>query len=373
MYPLLKTGFQLTFAQVGLITLTYQCTASLLQPMVGFTTDRHPQPYSLAAGMASTLIGIILFSRAPAFPLLLASSALIGMGSAVFHPEASRVAHLASGGQHGLAQSLFQVGGNAGGALGPLLAALFVLPRGRESIGWFGIAALLAILILSRYRGVVSTRPPEGRPAPSAPAHCRQGLHTEGRLLPNDPHGPDFFEVLLSRKPQQLLHFLFDQQVSRLDTERTDPPFRVPWSSGSRDPDRRTDWGPHWSETCHLGVGPGGPALYPPVAARLPRLDWPTHRGHRPDPGVRVSRNRGVCPRAHPGEGRDDFRPLLWLGIWHGWNRRGGIGKIGRRDEHHDRVSGMCLPPATRGAGWVSPRSATRTPEKKTGLTVRIS
>jgi FSR family fosmidomycin resistance protein-like MFS transporter len=153
MYPLLKTGFQLNFAQVGLITLTYQCTASLLQPLVGFATDRHPQPYSLAAGMASTLIGLILFSRTPAFPLLLASAALIGMGSAVFHPEASRVARLASGGQHGLAQALFQVGGNAGGALGPLLAALFVLPRGRESIGWFGIVALLAIVILSRIGG----------------------------------------------------------------------------------------------------------------------------------------------------------------------------------------------------------------------------
>ena len=150
MYPLLKTGFQLNFAQVGLITLTYQCTASLLQPLVGFATDRRPQPYSLAAGMASTLVGLLLFSRVPVFPLLLVSAALIGMGSAVFHPEASRVARLASGGQHGLAQALFQVGGNAGGALGPLLAALFVLPRGRESIGWFGIAALLAILILSR-------------------------------------------------------------------------------------------------------------------------------------------------------------------------------------------------------------------------------
>ncbi len=150
MYPLLKTGFELNFAQVGLITLTYQCTASLLQPLVGFTTDRHPQPYSLAVGMSSTLIGLILFSRVPAFPLLLVSAALIGMGSAVFHPEASRVARLASGRQPGLAQALFQVGGNAGGALGPLLAALFVLPRGRESIGWFGIAALLAILILSR-------------------------------------------------------------------------------------------------------------------------------------------------------------------------------------------------------------------------------
>ncbi|HVP79832.1 MAG TPA: MFS transporter [Thermodesulfobacteriota bacterium] len=170
MYPLLKTGFQLSFGQVGLITLTYQCTASLLQPLVGFTTDRHPQPYSLAVGMASTLIGLILFSRVQVFPLLLISAALIGMGSSVFHPESSRVARLASGGQHGLAQSLFQVGGNAGGALGPLLAALFVMPRGRESIGWFGIAALLAILILSRIgRWYKRVHPKADLPRPRLP------------------------------------------------------------------------------------------------------------------------------------------------------------------------------------------------------------
>ena len=120
-YPLVKTGFQLTFGQVGLITLTQQCTSSLLQPLVGYVTDRRPQPYSLAAGMASTLVGLVLFSRASTYPLLIASVALIGMGSSVFHPESSRVARLASGGQHGLAQSLFQVGGNAGVALGPLL------------------------------------------------------------------------------------------------------------------------------------------------------------------------------------------------------------------------------------------------------------
>jgi FSR family fosmidomycin resistance protein-like MFS transporter len=167
MYPLVKTGFQLTFGQVGLITLTQQCTASLLQPLVGYATDRRPQPYSLAAGMASTLVGIVLFSRASTYPLLVASVALIGMGSSVFHPEASRVARLASGGQHGLAQSLFQVGGNAGVALGPLLAALFVLPRGRGSLGWFGLAALLAILVLGHVgRWCGRVRPKAG---PSGP------------------------------------------------------------------------------------------------------------------------------------------------------------------------------------------------------------
>ncbi|HUL31261.1 MAG TPA: MFS transporter [Thermodesulfobacteriota bacterium] len=184
MYPLLKTGFRLTFSQVGLITLTYQCTASLLQPLVGFVTDRRSQPYSLAVGMASTLIGIVLFSRVQAFLFLLTSAALIGMGSAVFHPESSRVARLASGGQHGLAQSIFQVGGNAGGALGPLLAALFVLPRGRESLGWFGIAALLAILILTRIGGWYARVRPKTEPShPRLPAASEVSTPKVGRSL----------------------------------------------------------------------------------------------------------------------------------------------------------------------------------------------
>jgi len=167
MYPLVKTGFQLNFSQVGLITLTQQCTASLLQPLVGYATDRRPQAYSLAAGMASTLVGLVLFSQASTYPLLIASVALIGIGSSVFHPEASRVARLASGGQHGLAQSLFQVGGNAGVALGPLLAALFVLPRGRGSLGWFGLSALLAILLLGHVgRWCGRVRPKAGPAGP---------------------------------------------------------------------------------------------------------------------------------------------------------------------------------------------------------------
>ncbi|HTW27230.1 MAG TPA: MFS transporter [Acetobacteraceae bacterium] len=147
-YPLLKTGFGLTFAQVGLITLTFQLTASLLQPLVGLYTDRHPLPFSLAAGMGFTLCGLLLLSIAGSFPVLLAAVALVGMGSSVFHPEASRVARLASGGRHGFAQSIFQVGGNAGSALGPLLAAFIVVPHGRESIGWFSLVALLAMTVL---------------------------------------------------------------------------------------------------------------------------------------------------------------------------------------------------------------------------------
>ena len=149
-YPILKSSFHLDFGQIGLITLTYQLTASLLQPLVGSYTDRRPHPYSLPVGMTSTLFGLVLLAVAPTFGMLLAAAALVGMGSAVFHPESSRVARMASGGQHGLAQSVFQVGGNTGSSAGPLLAAFIVLPRGQRSIAWFSLAALIGIVVLTR-------------------------------------------------------------------------------------------------------------------------------------------------------------------------------------------------------------------------------
>jgi MFS transporter, FSR family, fosmidomycin resistance protein len=148
LYPVLKTQLALDFGQVGLITLTYQLTASLLQPAIGHFTDKRPQPYSLAVGMAFTLVGMLLLSRAGAFGALLVAAALVGLGSAIFHPESSRVARLASGGRHGLAQSVFQVGGNAGSSFGPLLAAFIVVPQGQSSVAWFGVAAFLGVVIL---------------------------------------------------------------------------------------------------------------------------------------------------------------------------------------------------------------------------------
>nr|WP_199156646.1 MFS transporter [Pedobacter sp. ASV2] len=147
-YPLLKETFKFSFTQIGMITFTFQLTASLLQPFVGFYTDRKPRPFSLAMGMGFTLIGLIMLSMASSFLLILIAVSLIGMGSSVFHPESSRVAYLASGGKKGLAQSIFQLGGNAGGAIGPLLAALIVMPYGQFYIIWFALAAILAILVL---------------------------------------------------------------------------------------------------------------------------------------------------------------------------------------------------------------------------------
>jgi FSR family fosmidomycin resistance protein-like MFS transporter len=148
-YPLLKVSFHLSFAQVGLITFAFQCTASLLQPVVGFYTDRQPRPFSLAVGMGMTLLGLVLLSRAPNFHAILIAAAMVGTGSSIFHPEASRSARLASGGRHGFAQSVFQVGGNFGTALGPLLAALVVAPHGQASIVWFSAVALAGIVVLA--------------------------------------------------------------------------------------------------------------------------------------------------------------------------------------------------------------------------------
>ncbi|MBA3319091.1 MAG: MFS transporter [Gemmatimonadales bacterium] len=150
MYPILKRGFGLDFGQIGLITLTFQLTASLLQPLVGLYTDHHPKPYSLVAGMGFSLAGLLVLSVASSYPLLLLSAGMVGLGSAVFHPESSRVARMASGGRHGFAQSLFQVGGNTGSAVGPLLAAFVVVPRGQGSVAWFSAAALVGMAILTR-------------------------------------------------------------------------------------------------------------------------------------------------------------------------------------------------------------------------------
>lgn len=148
-YPLFKAQFQLNFAQIGLITLTFQLTASLLQPVVGYYTDRRPKPFSLSLGMGCTFLGLLALGFASTFPMLLVAAALVGMGSSIFHPESSRVARMASGGRHGLAQSIFQVGGNAGTAAGPLLAAWIVLPHGQHSVAAFSVVALVAMAVLA--------------------------------------------------------------------------------------------------------------------------------------------------------------------------------------------------------------------------------
>src|SRR5947199_3149108 len=167
-YPILKDAYALDYGQIGMITLAFQFTASLLQPLVGHFTDRKAQPFSLAIGMGFTFFGLLLLSVAHLYPIILIAAALVGLGSAVFHPESARIARLASGGRYGFAQSVFQVGGSFGTSMGPLLAALIVVPFGQPSIAWFSSIAFLAILILWRigrwYRPQITTK----KPAPLA-------------------------------------------------------------------------------------------------------------------------------------------------------------------------------------------------------------
>ena len=177
-YPMLKDDFQLSFAQIGLITLTSQVTSSVLQPIVGFYTDRKPQPFSLAIGMIFTLGGLLALAFAQHFGLVLAAAAVAGIGSSIFHPESSRIARLASGGRHGFAQSLFQTGGNVGTSFGPLLAALIVVPRGRSSLAWFSVIAIVALALLWRigqwYAHLRRERAKSGTPrVPPAPIDAR--------------------------------------------------------------------------------------------------------------------------------------------------------------------------------------------------------
>ena len=165
LYPILKASYGLSFAQVGLITLAFQFTASMLQPVVGMYTDRRPQPYSLTVGISITLLGLVLMSRATSYPMIMVAAMLIGMGSSIFHPEASRVARMAAGGRYGLAQSLFQAGGNIGSASGPLLAAFVVVPHGQRSIVWFSGLALTALMVLIQVGGWYARQRAPARPA----------------------------------------------------------------------------------------------------------------------------------------------------------------------------------------------------------------
>lgn len=180
LYPMLKDSYALSFQQIGLITLTNQVTSSLLQPIVGSYTDKYPKPYSLAVGMGFTLTGLLMLASATAYPSLLFAAAMVGVGSSIFHPESSRLARVASGGKHGLAQSLFQTGGNFGSSLGPLLAAFIVLPRGQGSIAWFSVVALAGMILLARIgRWYVSI----GMPRPAVKARVAGETPSRARVI----------------------------------------------------------------------------------------------------------------------------------------------------------------------------------------------
>ena len=320
-YPMLKSGFALSFGQIGLLTLIFQVTASLLQPMVGLYTDRRPQPYSLPLGMACSLLGMVTLAFAPNFPALLAGAALLGIGSSIFHPKSSRLARLASGGAHGFAQSFFQVGGHVGSALGPLLAAFVVLPQGRGSLAWFALAALLGICILGVvgrwYKGAVRSRATK----PEQSAHHITLPPTLVRRAMAVLIALDLFQILLFGEHYQLLHLLFDAPLRIVDRDGSNLSVCFSCCIRGRLTGRRAPWRQVWSQEGHLGLDSRGAALHARFAVRRPDRHPHSQHFHWADFVVRLFGNRCLWSGADAGPGRHGFGTFLWLAF--------GMGGIG--------------------------------------------
>ena len=262
-YPLLKGEFDLSFAQIGMISLTYQICASVLQPLVGTYTDRHPQPHSLSAGMGFTLAGLLALGLAQSYAAILVAAALVGAGSAVFHPESSRIARLASGGRHGLAQSIFQVGGSAGSAAGPLLAAWIIIPHGRSSVSWFALAAILAIVILWNVSGwyvrhhLARTGTAGAETAVPSPVSSTRVAWSLAIL-----RGVGFLEIFLPGRDLELLQLFPDREIPRLHPGRAGVSVPFPARERARHPHRRPARRPDRTQAGHLVLDPRGGSLH---------------------------------------------------------------------------------------------------------------
>ena len=304
-YPILKTALRLDFGHIGLITLVNQLTASLLQPLVGGYTDRRPLPQSLAIGMSFTLTGLVLLAVSVHFGAVLVAATLIGIGSSVFHPESSRIARLASGGQHGLAQSLFQVGGNAGSAIGPLLAALIVLPRGQRSLLWFAVAPIVAIALLWRVGDWYRRRAPRQARATHAahaaapPPHARAGETGAGH-----PAGAGVLEVRLPGQPEHVLHVLSDRDLRRVGALRATAPVRVSRRRRGRHDPGRAGRRSLRAQIRDLGIDPWRAAVLGRAALREPGDDGDPERRHRPDPRLGLLGHPGLRAGTGAGQGR---------------------------------------------------------------------
>ena len=347
-YPMLKSSFDLSFAQIGVITLIYQGIASLLQPVVGLYTDHRPQPYSLPFGMTCTLLGLAVLAFAPSFLVLLAGAALLGIGSAIFHPESSRLARLASGGAHGFAQSLFQVGGNFGNSLAPLIAAFFILPRGQAESRLVRLAGArrhrsadgggTLVQKLRPWRAESRTVGGRSLGAAGGPGPPR---HRGARRL-------DLLQVLLPVEHHQLLHFLSDAPLRAADGEGAALPVRLPRLRCGRNFRRRPDRRPHRPEARHLGVDPRRAALHPGAAlCRAAGDDRPEH-SDRPRAVVGLFGDRRLCPGADAGTRRHGVGTVLRPGIRHGRHRRRGLGRARRLDQHRLRLSDLLVFAADR-------------------------
>lgn len=342
-YPLLKEKFDFTFAQIGLITLVFQLTSSLLQPVAGLLADRHPRPYSLAGGMCFTLAGLLVLAFAPGFVWILIAVGLIGCGSSVFHPESSRVAQLASGGRKGLAQSIFQVGGNAGSAMGPLLAALIVIPFGQSSIGWFALTALLAIFILVRIgdwykrRLAIAVRRPDAAETAFAHSLPRRKIHTALVILGILVFSKYFY---IASMTSYFTFFLMDKFAVSVQGAQYCL-FRFSCGFGCGYVHRRTAGRPHRTQICDLGFDSGGCAFYPAATLRRFGCDRRAVRSDRAGHFVGLFRHSGLCHRSDARQGGDDRRSLFRPDVRAGRSRFGVFRLAGGPDEYRVYFSGQ--------------------------------
>jgi FSR family fosmidomycin resistance protein-like MFS transporter len=321
-YPTLKQNYGLSFGQIGLITLTFQCTASLLQPVVGFYADRRPMPYSLAVGMGFSLTGLLLLSVAGSFPALIVAAGMVGLGSSVFHPESSRVARMASGGRHGLAQSLFQVGGNAGSAIGPLLAAFIVVPRGQRSLAWFSAIALVGSVVLwrvghwyARHHQAATAR------AKAEPGHGLSGRQVRLALAVLIALIFSKYIYLSSLTSYYTFYLIHKFGVSVQSAQLHLFAFLGAVAAGT------IIGGPVGDRIGRKYViHPRRVAVHPRSPVRESLLDRDAERGDRVDPVIRLLGDPGVRPGAGAGERGTDRGALLRIRIRGGRDRGGGIG-----------------------------------------------
>ena len=356
-YPILKTALRLDFGHIGLITLVNQLTASLLQPLVGSYTDRRPLPQSLAIGMSFTLAGLVLLAVSVHFGAVLVAATLIGIGSSVFHPESSRIARLASGGQHGLAQSLFQVGGNAGSAIGPLLAALIVLPRGQRSLLWFAVAPVVAIALLWRVGDWYRRRAPRQARATHAahaphhhltPAQVKQALAILLVLVFSK------YVYLASLSTYYTFYLIETFGVSVRSAQLHLFVFLGAVAAGTilGGPGRRS----LRAQVRDLGINPWRAAVLGRAALREPCDDRDPERGHRPDPRLGLLGHPGLRAGAGAGQRRHDLGAVLRPGLRHRRPRRGRARRARRRHQHDGGLSRLRV----AACAWLAHRMAAR-------------
>ena len=358
-YPILKDSYALSFGQIGLITFANQATASLLQPVVGYFTDKAPKPYSLATGMAFTLVGLVLLSFAPSFLLVLLAVACVGIGSSIFHPESSRVARLASGGRHGFAQSLFQVGGNAGSAMGPLLAAFIVLPNGQRSIAWFAVTALVGMTILARvgswYKAHLVEQASRPRRAPAAGLPEGRVLRSLAILVALVFSKNVYLASLTSFYTFYLIHkFGISVQNAQLHLFILLGAVAAGTFIGGPVGDRIGRKYVIWVSI--LGVLPF--TLLLPYASLFWTEVLTVFIGH---PGVGVFSHRRVRAGTGAGTRGHDFGAVLRVRLRRRRRRRRAPRRARRRHQHRHRLHGVLVPPGDRTAHLLPAERGART------------